>query len=85
MEKLAEVTERYHQIDDWELSEHTHGFKEWVDHFKGSASPIPWQDILVAQDRPDMVAVVERDEAAPRSSRMSSDLSHEGWRHLLYP
>ncbi len=64
VEKLAEVTERYHQIDDWELSEHTHGFKEWVDHFKGSASPIPWQDILVAQDRPDMVAVVERDEAA---------------------
>jgi uncharacterized phage-associated protein len=64
VEKLAEVTERYRNIDDWELSEQTHEFKEWADHFQGSASPIPWQDILLAQNRSEMVAVVERDEAA---------------------
>ena len=64
VEKLAEVTERYRNIDDWELSEQTHEFKEWADHFKGSASPIPWQDILLAQNKSVMVAVVERDEAA---------------------
>jgi len=62
--KLGEVTERYRNIDDWELSEQRHEFKEWTDHFKGSASPIPWQDILLAQNRSEMVAVVERDEAA---------------------
>jgi hypothetical protein len=64
VEKLAEVTDRHHQIDDWELSEYTHRFQEWIDHFKGNASPIPWQEILLAQNRREMVAVVERDEAA---------------------
>ena len=64
VEKLAEITEKYRNIDDWELSELTHEFKEWADHYKGSASPIPWQDILAAQDKPEMVAVVERDETA---------------------
>jgi uncharacterized phage-associated protein len=64
VEKLGEVTERYRNIDDWELSEQTHAFKEWADHFRGSATPIPWQDILHAQQRPEMVAIVERDEAA---------------------
>ena len=41
VEKLAEVTERYHQIDDWELSERTHEFKEWADHFNGMREPDP--------------------------------------------
>ena len=39
VEKLGEVTERYRNIDDWELSEQTHELKEWADHFKGSATP----------------------------------------------
>jgi uncharacterized phage-associated protein len=64
VEKLTEVTERYRDIDDWELSELTHEFKEWADNFKDCASPIPWQEILRAQDKPEMVAIVERDEAA---------------------
>ncbi len=64
VEKLADVTERYRNIDDWELSELTHEFKEWADHFKGSATLIPWQEILQAQNKPEMVAIVERDEAA---------------------
>jgi uncharacterized phage-associated protein len=64
VKKLAEVTERYHNIDDWELSEHTHLFREWAAHYDGGASLIPWQDILIAQDKPEMVAVVEREEQA---------------------
>jgi len=64
VDKLCEVTQRYRDIDDWELSEQTHAFKEWVDHYKGDASPIPWQAILLAQNKPEMVAVVERDETA---------------------
>ena len=62
--KLEEVTERYRRIDDWELSEKTHEFPEWAQHFSGNSSPIPWQDILKAQGKPEMIAVVERDEAA---------------------
>ena len=62
--KLAEVTKRYAELDDWELSERTHEFREWSDHFRGETSPIPWRDILAAQGKPEMIAVVERDEAA---------------------
>jgi len=64
VEKLSEITERYHHLDEFELSEHTHTFPEWTQHFDGGSSPIPWQDILIAQGKPEMVAVVERDEAA---------------------
>jgi hypothetical protein len=66
VEKLTEVTERYRHVDDWELSERTHEFKEWIEHYHGdsNSSPIPWHAILLAQDKPAMVAVVERDETA---------------------
>jgi uncharacterized phage-associated protein len=66
VEKLAQVTERYRNTDDWELSEQTHEFKEWADNFNGSASLIPWEEILQAQKKPEMVAQVRRDEAARR-------------------
>jgi uncharacterized phage-associated protein len=66
VEKLTEVTERYSRVDDWELSELTHGFREWARHFNGGWNPIPWQDILEAQGKPEMIAAVERDEAARR-------------------
>ena len=64
--KLTEVTERYIQIDDWELSEKTHEFPEWSSHFSGwrGSSPIPWQDILAAQGKADMIPAIERDETA---------------------
>ena len=64
VEKLTEVVERYRFIDDWALSEHTHEFQEWVDHYQSPSSPIPWQDILRAQGKPELIAVVEREEAA---------------------
>jgi len=67
VQKLLEVTKRYAELDDWELSERTHEFREWADHFHGETSPIPWQDILRAQGKPQMIAVVERDQAAKQT------------------
>jgi uncharacterized phage-associated protein len=63
VEKLSEITERYRNLDDWELSELTHGFKEWVENYQGGSVLIPWQAILSAQNRPEMIGVVEREEA----------------------
>jgi uncharacterized phage-associated protein len=66
VQKLTEVTERYRQLDDWELSERTHEFPEWRSHYspEGSPAPIPWQEILDAQGKAAMIPSVERDEAA---------------------
>lgn len=64
VQKLTEIAERYRNLDDFELSELTHGFPEWADHFKGGASPIPWQAMLAAQGKAEMVAVVEREAKA---------------------
>ncbi len=63
VEKLAEVSERYRGVDDREPSEQAHQFPEWVAHYRGSASPIPWQDILRAQNKAAMVTDFEREEA----------------------
>ncbi len=63
VEKLTEVSARYRDLDDWELSEETHTFREWADHYKGGANPIPWEDVLLAQGKAEMVAAVGRDEA----------------------
>ncbi len=62
--KLAEVTERYRNLDDSELSDLTHGFPEWAAHHAGGSPSIPWQDILLAQGKPEMVEIVRRDGAA---------------------
>ena len=34
IEKLTEVADRYRAMDDWELSEHTHEFPEWRNHYQ---------------------------------------------------
>jgi hypothetical protein len=65
VEKLTDIFERYRHLGDFELSELTHEFPEWANHYNnGGSSPIPWQDMLKAQSKPDMVAVVEHDETA---------------------
>jgi uncharacterized phage-associated protein len=65
IEKLTEVSERYRAMDDWELSEHTHEFPEWRNHYRADAStPIPWREMLEAQGKADLIAIAERDEAA---------------------
>ncbi len=65
IEKLTEVAERYRTMDDWELSEHTHGFPEWRNHYQPDAStPIPWREMLDAQGKAELIEFVERNEAA---------------------
>ncbi len=65
IEKLTEVSERFRAMDDWELSEHTHEFREWRDHFRPDAStPIPWREMLEAQGKAGLIEIVERNEAA---------------------
>jgi hypothetical protein len=62
---LIEISERYRDLDDFELSELTHTFPEWISHYQdGGATPIAWQEMLSAQNKSDMIAVVERDETA---------------------
>ena len=67
VEKLHDVTERYRYLDDFEVSERTHEFPEWQDHHRpGTSTPIPWQEILQAQGKPELVEIIERDEATRR-------------------
>ena len=66
VKKMTEITERYRTLDEFELSELTHGISEWADHYSSGANAIPWQEMLVAQNKPEMVAIVERDEKARR-------------------
>ena len=53
IDKLTEVSERYRNKDHWELSDLTHDFPEWKQHWpddtEGGSYPIPWEDILAAQ------------------------------------
>lgn len=66
VKKLTEITERYRNLDEFELSELTHSFPEWADHYASGPSSIPWQEMLLAQNKPEMVAIVERDEKSRR-------------------
>jgi uncharacterized phage-associated protein len=66
--KLLAVSQRYRDLDEWELSDVTHGFAEWKTHFPGGngMGDIPWEDALAAQGRGEWAAAVERDEADRR-------------------
>jgi uncharacterized phage-associated protein len=67
LEKLAEVYGRYRDNDDWELSETIHAFEEWSRHYReGTSTSIPWQDILQAQGRGELIEIAEREEADRR-------------------
>jgi EAL domain-containing protein (putative c-di-GMP-specific phosphodiesterase class I) len=65
IEKLTDITERFHTMDDWELSEHTHTFSEWQKrHTPGASTPIPWREMLEAQAKAELCEIVEWNEAA---------------------
>lgn len=62
--KLEAVSQRYRPMEDFELSEATHEFEEWKSQYvPGTANPIPWQEILNAQNQPGMIAVAEHEAA----------------------
>jgi uncharacterized phage-associated protein len=66
VDKLTDISERYRKHDEFALSDLTHGFPEWSNHYDGNggSSLIPWQEMLSAQNKAEMVEVVERDEKA---------------------
>jgi uncharacterized phage-associated protein len=62
-EKLIEVTNRYRDMTDEEMSDLTHGFKEWADHFdEGTSTPIPWREILAKQGVAHLIPIIEEAE-----------------------
>jgi uncharacterized phage-associated protein len=68
VEKLTELTDRYRNVDDWTLSEHTHEFPEWAENYvRGTSTVIPWRDVLVAQGKADLIEIVEAEEKTGRS------------------
>jgi len=52
IEKLTEVSERFIQQDDWEVSARTHDFDEWKKNAEeGTSRTIPFEDIIDAVGR----------------------------------
>jgi uncharacterized phage-associated protein len=68
MEKLHDISSRYREFEDEELSELTHQFKEWKDHYQGDGGSyvIPWEQVLEAQGRGDMIQAAREEEQAHR-------------------
>ena len=67
VEKLHEIVDRYRGTLDDELSDETHAFPEWKKHYvegHGGACRIPWEDMLRAQDRDDMIEPVAQEETS---------------------
>ncbi|MGC8640980.1 MAG: hypothetical protein ACP5XB_14030 [Isosphaeraceae bacterium] len=56
------------ELEDEELSDLTHGFEEWREHYPGNGGSylIPWERMLEAQGRSDMIQAVEQGEQAHR-------------------
>jgi Protein of unknown function (DUF4065) len=70
--RLLDVTERFRQFGNFELSDETHKFQEWLTHYQeGSSNPIPWEDVLRAQGKPEMIAAAQK-EAATREAMAAS-------------
>lgn len=64
IDKLTEVTDRFRNQSEWELSELTHEFPEWKNHFVlDTAVRIPWEEVLQAQGKEAMIEVVKEDQA----------------------
>ncbi len=69
--KLHEICARYHDIEDWDLSDLTHHFGEWASAFdktkpNGSA-PILWELALIDQNCEGMTAQANRELEVQRA------------------
>jgi hypothetical protein len=61
---LQEVSDRYRDVDDDDLSTLTHDFPEWKKHpVRSGAELIPWEDVLAAQDKEDVLPIAESNAA----------------------
>lgn len=71
IEILQDVVDRHADIDDWQLSELTHGFEEWKNTYKeGTSRPIELEAIIDGVGRTDdklrILQDLEDDEAYDR-------------------
>ena len=69
VEKLAEVSERFRDRDQWDLSELSHEFPEWKANWpegaEGGSYPIPWEEMVTAQgEGQEIIDLVEEEERA---------------------
>jgi len=66
VKKLQEISERYRALDDWQLVDELHKLQEWRDSYKEDTAsfPIPWERVLEAQGKADLIEEVANDERA---------------------
>jgi uncharacterized phage-associated protein len=69
IEKLTEISDRYRSKDRWEISDLTHDFPEWKQHWPDGAESgsywIPWEDMIRAQgENEETIKAVEQEESA---------------------
>jgi uncharacterized phage-associated protein len=71
VEKLTEVSERYRNQDQWELSDLTQDFPEWKAHWpEGAVSgsyPIPQEEMITAQNDHESIKTIELVEEEQRA------------------
>jgi hypothetical protein len=66
--KLHEVSDRYRDLDDEDLSTLTHDFPEWKRHpVRGDSELIPWEAVLAAQDKEDIIPIAESNAATSQT------------------
>ena len=67
VEKLLEVSERHADDTVWEICDKTHQFEEWRKNYAaGTATPIRWEEVLVAQGKEDLIEAAEKDDELRR-------------------
>ena len=65
---MQEVSDRYRDIDDEDLSTLTHEFPEWKQHpVRSDAELIPWEEVLAAQDKEDIIPIAESNAATSQA------------------
>jgi uncharacterized phage-associated protein len=66
--KLQEVSDRYRDVDDEDLSTLTHDFPEWKRHpARSGVELIPWEEVLAAQDKEDVIPIAESNAATSQA------------------
>jgi len=69
---LHEISERYRELNDWDLVESAHALDEWRNNYRdGTSQPIPYEDIVAsvgfsAEDVADILAEIEDAREAER-------------------
>lgn len=71
IEKLQEVAQRFEHQDEFDLSDYTHGFAEWIKNRPegNTAKGISWDDIFGAVGLAEEKGALQRDLAAESAMR----------------